>query len=208
MTPRAWWLVLAVALVVAAGAEAAYVFWWPTRSADHARYEVFADGMVGVFVAALVAGAAGSLVVGPYRGRVALLSLLATTLLISGVLAIFSIGVLLLAVALPVWVVLGRAMRNDARDLPRMAAGAALAIGLLVLALAFTRPPTVECLLSGGVRGSLTHWWGGGPSSSSGEGTGSVDGRVASGTVQADGATVHYTCRDGHLVEFRRDIGG
>lgn len=200
-------LVCVAALLVGAAIEAAYVVWRPTWGADHARYEVSPDGALGVFLAALVAAAAGWLVLGPYRGRVALLSLLATTLLLSGALAIFSIGLLLLAGALPVLVALGRAMSDDGRDLVRMAAGAALAAGLLVLALAFTRPPTVECLPRGGARVSPTHWWGGGPSSGSGQSTLSADGRVASGTLQTDGPTLHYTCQDGRLTEFRRDPG-
>lgn len=201
-------LVCVAALLVGAAIEAAYAVWRPTWGADHARCEVSPDGALGVFLAALVAGAAGWLMLGPYRSRVALLSLLATALLLSGVLAIFSIGLLLLAGALPVLVALGRAMSDDGRDLVRMAAGAALAAGLLVLTLAFTRPPTVECLPRGGsARVSPTRWWGGGPSSGSGQSTLSADGRVASGTLRADGETLHYTCQDGRLTEFRRDPG-
>jgi len=82
----------------------------------------------------------------------ALLALLVGFGLLFGVFAIFSIGLLVLPVALVLLVVLARAIRRRPLAIARPAAlgGATVGYGLVFLFLALIIPPTVECFANGG----------------------------------------------------------
>src|SRR5207302_47634 len=78
-----------------------------------AHYDVPAGGLVGVFVAALLAGGGAWAIAARADRSVALLSLLATALLGVGVLAILSVGVVFLMAGL---VVAGLTLRRARAD--------------------------------------------------------------------------------------------
>ena len=198
MTWLTWRSALVVTLVASAVA-AVYALSRSLRGAGTAYYDVPPVAVIVVFVAALLAAAGVGLMRRGYGGRIALLSMVAAALGVFGVLSLFTIGLLLLLVDLSVLLALGRAMGN--RD-PRSAAiaalsGAALGVSLVTLLLAATRPPVVECLPGGAQMSS-------GAQHASGSAVGTGPG-ASSGTMTEDGVTIHYTCQDGRLVEFRRE---
>lgn len=134
---------------------------------------------------------------------VALLSALATLLFLVGVLAILSIGILLLIAAVTILVVLIRRARPKA-DRAAVLSGVILSFGLTPLLIVSLTPPTVECSDSG-VRTSSREWWGGSRAgSTSGFGTSGPD-NTASGTITVGSHNFSFTCSDGRLATFAKE---
>jgi hypothetical protein len=124
-----------------------------------------------------------------------------------GVLAIFSIGILLLVGAVVLIVLLVRmAGPITGRAVLALAAGVLLAIGLSGLVVVAAQPPIVRCSQDGGAAVSGRYWWGGGADQSSGTGWARPDGR-SGGTVTLGGRTYRYACRGGKLVRFTAVAG-
>jgi hypothetical protein len=162
---------------------------------------------------ALVAVASFGIALGvqavPWRSaiNVALLGLLASAGLLFGVLAIFSIGVLILPVAIVLLVILARAIPRAQLSLARRAAlgGAVTGYGLVILFIALIIPPTVECFANGGGSTSSQRWGQSGAGytvSSSGSST--IDG-VQTGTIESPSSVATYRCEQGRIVEFHRE---
>lgn len=162
---------------------------------------------------ALVAVASFGIALGvqavPWRSatNVALLGLLASAGLLFGVLAIFSIGVLILPVAIVLLVILARAIPRAQLSLAGRAAlgGAVTGYGLVILFIALIIPPTVECFANGGGSTSSQRWGQSGAGytvSSSGSST--IDG-VQTGTIESPSSVATYRCEQGRIVEFHRE---
>ncbi|HSH59122.1 MAG TPA: hypothetical protein VK988_05665 [Acidimicrobiales bacterium] len=183
------------------------------RVTDGARRVVFlAEGearrsnskMICASAVAIV-GALGAVIV--RRSDIALLTAVASALFLFGILAIFSIGILLLAAGVGTLVVLFRRVTPGGRSVVLPAAsGIAMAVGLLVGLVISSQGPIVECLPGGAVGSSVGNWWGGGPSRTSDSSILSPDG-VATGTIEVGSARYHYECRNGALVNFEKQGG-
>jgi hypothetical protein len=167
----------------------------------HARQEVFyipAYG-VGIAVGAFVLAAMGlGLSWRSSRFGLATFTMLAVVLGVVGVLAILSIGILLLAVSLALFLVLGKLPRGAHRT-AAAAGGVLLGLGVPPIALMSFLPPLVDC--RDGSSGENMFL---GFESNSGGGSSSVsaDGRRASGRAHGDTFEYAYECRDGKLVRF------
>jgi len=165
-----------------------------------------------VFDFALVAIATFGVAVGvqivPWRDatNVAVLGTLVGAGLLFGVLAIFSVGVLILPVAIVLLVILARAIGRAQLSVARRAAlgGAVAGYGLVLLFIALIIPPTVECFANGGGSTSSQRWsQSGGGFTVTSSGT-STDG-VQTGTIESQNSVATYTCKQGRIVEFRRE---
>ena len=162
---------------------------------------------------ALVAVAAFGIPVGvqivPWRGgtTVAVLGLLASAGLLFAALAIFSVGLLVLPVAVVLLVVLARAIRRAPLLVTRPAAlgGAVIGYGLVLLLIGLLIPPTVECFANGGGSTSSQRWnQSGGGYTVTSSGSSTIDG-VQTGTIQSANSVATYRCEQGTIVEFRRE---
>ena len=199
----------AALLALAAAALAALLFpaYLRVLARDNKVFEAqsfdFALVAIGTFVIAV-----GILVV-PWRTatNVAVLSVLVGGGLLFGALAIFSVGVLVLPVAIALLVVLGRAIGRARLSVARPAAlgGAVIGYGLVLLFIALIIPPTVECFANGGGSTSSQRWSQRGSSytvTSSGSST--VDG-VQTGRIESPNSIATYRCEQGRIVEFHRE---
>ncbi len=203
-TARGWGARLAYGVL--AGSVVALAGAMLLRTVRHASEPVYALPAVAVatvsIAAAMVAGGAVGMVL-VRRSDLALLSGIATALLLFGALAILSVGILFLIAGTATVRVLSGRLRANGDGAAAVTSGIVISVGLLLVVLVSSQPPLVECLRGGGVRTSSRSWWGGGPSS--GGATGRADGRTAIGTIRLGTRGYHYTCRDGRLVAFERD---
>jgi hypothetical protein len=143
----------------------------------------------------------------PWRAapNVAVLANLVGAGLLFGAMAIVSIGLFVLPVALVLLVVLGRAIARAPLATARRAAlgGAVVGYGLVFLYLALIIPATVECFADGGGSTSSQRWDRSGFTTSS-SGSSSTDG-VQTGRIESPRSVVTYRCEQGRVVEFRRE---
>jgi hypothetical protein len=165
-----------------------------------------------VFDFALVAIATFAIAVGvqivPWRAatNVAVLGTLVGAGLLFGVLAIFSVGVLILPVAIVLLVILARAMGRAQLSVARRAAlgGAVCGYGLVLLFIVLIIPPTVECFANGGGSTSSQRWRQSGGFTVTSSGSSTVGG-VQTGTIESSDSVATYGCEQGRIVEFRRE---
>jgi hypothetical protein len=161
---------------------------------------------------ALVALATFGIAIGvqivPWRaaGNVAVLGTLVGAGLLFGALAIFSIGVLVLPVAIVLLVVLARAIGRAPLTVARPAAlgGAVIGYGLVLLFIALIIPATVECFANGGGSTSSQRWGQSGGYTLTSSGTSTVDG-VQTGRIESSNSIATYRCEQGRIVEFHRE---
>ena len=165
---------------------------------------------VGPIAALLVVMAvtAGSAAFAPRRTvRLGLLSAVGLAAAVLGVLAIFSIGLLLLVGAGTIGVAFLLTLLREPTAVPgkdsiiAIAVGCLAGLGAIAAVFAPATAPHVQCLNGGA---SYTSGWSfvGGTGSSSGGIMGSADGRTITGIGDDHGHAYHFTCRDGKLVEF------
>ncbi len=141
---------------------------------------------------------------------VALLSAMASTLMAVAVLALFSVGVLVLPLAVVTLVRLVRRASGRRGIAVPLLAGPAIAVGLALLLVIWVQPPLVECQPNG-VSQSSRPWWGSGGNSGSGSssgtgGSGSAElspSGVATGSIETPSGRYVFRCEGGKLVEFR-----
>ncbi len=163
-----------------------------------------------IFVRLLLGGLALAAVVAafaPWRGlRLALLSASSVAGLVLGVLAAFSIGLLVLVGAL---LAAGAYILNlnQLKPGPQWRRSGLVSIageitGLVAVGVVFVPSmfPHVDCQPGGASFSSGWGFFGGG--GGSGSMGGSADSRTMTGTGSSNGHTYHFTCRDGKLVEF------
>jgi hypothetical protein len=145
----------------------------------------------------------------PWRAAtsVGVLGLLVGAGLLFGALAIFSIGLIVLPVAIVLLVILARAIPQRGLAVARPAAlgGAVIGYGLVLLLIGFLVPATVECFANGGGSTSSSRWErsGGGYTVTS-SGTSTVDG-VQTGRIESPSSIATYRCEQGRVVEFHRE---
>lgn len=211
MLSATWIRLGLVAAILAVGADLAFVAYMSSRGGSTAYYEVPSEAVSGIFIAAFAIAVGGELAFRSHRVRPAVLGAAATFLLIYGVLAILTIGVVLLLAGLVAFAALARVIRAGDLQRNRVSAigGGLLGLGMTVVILALTRPPTIQCLPGGGVRGSVSSWWGGGAGSSgvaSGSSHLNLGGQnVAEGAQPDRGSTLLYRCEAGQLVDVHHE---
>jgi hypothetical protein len=139
-----------------------------------------------------LASLAGMLVV--HRYDLAALSALTSSLLVSGIAALPSIGVILILLAfIPVWFLARRLAHG--LDWPAVLSGAGVGAGLLILTWVAIQPPLVACG-DGGATININGRY----DSVSGEST-RLDGGEA-GSARFDGHSLSYECQQSELVRF------
>jgi hypothetical protein len=199
--------VAAIATVAAALAALLFPVYLSLRAGDNKVFEA------QPFDFALVAIATFAIAVGvqivPWRGalNVTALGALVAAGLLFGALAIFSVGVFILPVALVLLVVLARTIGRVPVSFERRAAlgGAVMGYGLVLLFIALIVPSTVECLANGGGSTSSQRWdQSGGGFVVTSTGTSTVDG-VQTGRIESSSSVATYRCERGRVVEFRRE---
>lgn len=148
--------------------------------------------LAGAAATVALASLAGLLVV--HRYDLAALSALTSALLVTGIAALPSIGmVLILVTFIPVWLLARRLTHG--LDWPAVLSGAGVGTGLLILTWVALQPPIVACGDDGATVNIDGRY-----ASVSGEAN-SLDGREE-GRVQFDGHTLSYECQQGELVRF------
>ena len=158
---------------------------------------------LGVAVAGSVFALAGVSVLAMSRHRdLVLLSATASLLMIAAVLALFSVGILVLPLAVVTLVVLARRTSGRRGLAVPLLAGPAVALGLVVLFVIWVQPPLVECH-ERGVSATGRPWWGSG-GSSGGEELTSSGVSVATGSIDTPSGRYVYRCEGSTLTEFRR----
>jgi hypothetical protein len=160
---------------------------------------------LGVAVWASVLALVGASVLALSRHRdLVLLSATASMLMIVAVLALFSIGILVLPLAVVTFVLLVRRTSGRRGLAVPLLAGPAVAVGLAVLFVIWVQPPLVECH-EHGVSGTSRPWWGSGGSGGSGGGEVTPSGvSVATGSIDTPSGRYLYRCEGSTLIEFRR----
>lgn len=201
-----------VLFAVVAGCVTAYALLAAAVTVAHSRHAVYqlpTEAVATVVVAAVVTILAAWVVVVVPRPQAALLGAVTVGFFVFGLLAIFSIGLLLLVGAVALLVPMMRLLRR-ASAIPAGASlvtGALLGFGLVVVWVVSSQGPMVECSPNG-VSESERAWWGGGLSGSS-SGSGSVyPNGSAHGTITTNGHTYTYSCLAGKLVSFRVTLAG
>lgn len=196
---HAAWTLAARLLAFATVGLALWVGMITARRAGDAvyRFDAIDGAALSVAIGVVLYGA--FLLVRTSRPEVALLAVAAATLASLGVLALFSVGLVALAVALiPGVAVLRRVQRAPSGTAQPIASGMLIAVGLAAMVLTVPFAPAVECL-DGGVA-TASRWW---DSSGGGAATMAPDGS-ASGIVRFDGESYAYQCHGSDLAEFRR----
>jgi hypothetical protein len=195
------------AIVAAASATLLYPIYLSVLAGNNKVFEPHPFDFALVALATFVI-AVGAQVV-PWRAAtsVAVLGTLVGAGLLFGVLAIFSIGLLVLPVTLVLLVVLARAIPKLSLPVARPAAlgGAVVGYGLVLLFIALIIPPTVQCCASGGGSTSSQRWdRSGGSFTTTSSGSSTIDG-VQTGRIESPTSIATYRCEQGRVVEFRRE---
>jgi uncharacterized membrane protein YgcG len=160
--------------------------------------------VAGICVALVAAGGA----LATYRGQMLQpwLTVLTTLLFLAAFLTMFSIGLLLLPLALGSLFVRLRLRAPQRRRFsgPRIGAGLLLSLGLAPLGELAIEQPVVACMPDGVSNATpIWTWFGTGSGiGASGGGASSSSGHTSSGSVRVGGTTYSYTCSNGELVEF------
>jgi len=199
--------IVVVAIAAAALATLAFPVYLTLRAGDNKVFEAqpFDFALVAISTFAIAAGVQAA----PWRSstNVAVLGTLVGAGLLFGVLAIFSVGLLVLLVAVVLLIVLARAIRRAPLSLARRASlgGAVVGYGIVLLFIAVIIPPTVECFANGGGSTSSQRWGqsGGGYTVTS-SGVSTVDG-VQTGRIESSNSVATYRCEQGRIAEFRRE---
>ena len=144
----------------------------------------------------------------PWRAatNVAVLGTIVGAGLLFGALAIFSVGLVVLPVAIVLLVVLGRAIGRAPRSVAPRAAlgGAVIGYGLVLLFIALIVPATVECFPNGGSTSSNRWDRSAGSFATTSSGSTTADG-VQTGRIEWSTSVAIYRCEQGRIVEFRRE---
>ena len=193
------------AIIAAASATLVYPLYLSLRADGNKVFEPQPFDFTLVAIATFAVALAAQLVPWRMTTSVAVLGTLVGAGLLFGVLAIFSIGLLILPVAIVLLVILARAIGRAPLPLARRAAlgGAVVGYGLVLLFIALIIPPTVECFANGGGSTSSQRWDRTGFTTTS-TGTSTADG-VQTGRIESASSVATYRCEQGRIVEFRRE---
>ena len=159
---------------------------------------------LGVAIGASVLALVGASGLALSRNRdLVLLSATTSLLMIVAVLALFSVGILVLPLAIVTVVLLARRTSGRRGLAVPLLAGPAVAVGLAVLFVIWVQPPLVECH-EGGVSGASRPWWGSGGGSGGGGEVAPSGASVATGSIDTPSGHYVYRCEGSTLIEFRR----
>jgi hypothetical protein len=195
-----------VPFTVVAGCITVYVVTAVAITVAHARHPVYQlpdQAVATVLGAGLVTIPVAAVTVKLRRPGAALVVAITISLFMLGLLAIFSIGLLLLVGSVILLLPVARLLRgaSAAQAGTSVLTGALLGLGLVVVWVVSSQPPIVGCS-SNGVSESTRAWWGGSFSgTSSGRDTVDLNG-AAHGTITTGGHTYTYSCTDGQLDKF------
>lgn len=139
------------------------------------------------------------------RPRVAVLGGAAAFLLVLGVAAILSVGVLFLLAGVGLCLLLVRVSQGarPAQMIPSILSGAVLSLAVGLVLLVSSQLRMVTCLSAGGSGVTSRYWWGGGSSSETSKMWTTPNG-TGGGKFTAGNHTYSYRCQGGRLVEFRQ----
>jgi hypothetical protein len=169
---------------------------------DHGREEIYAIPGWALVLGVALAGAAiaGCVVAATSDHPVfALAALLTVALTVAGVVSIFSVGLLLLALAAGVAVVAARMAQSSQATIGAVLVGFAVPL----LALFALSGPVVECGHDGSSSGeNLFMAFGSGSDSGSSGTVASAPGGDGSGSASGPGYAYTFECRDSELVAF------
>jgi len=142
----------------------------------------------------------------PWRAAsdIGLVAVCASTCLLFGLLAAFSIGLAFIPAGAILLLLLARALRRRPAQVANAAAigGSFIGYGVVLLYLALVVPAVVECFPNGAGTSS-GRWGGSGPRVVSGGISVRPDG-VATGRVDAPTYAATFRCESGRVVEFER----
>jgi hypothetical protein len=194
------------AIIAAASATLLFPLYLSLRADGNKVFEPHPFDFTLVVIATFVIALGAQVVPWRTATNVAMLGTLVGAGLLFGVLAIFSIGVLILPVAIVLLVILARAIGRAPLPLARRAAlgGAVVGYGLVLLFIALIIPPTVECLANGGGSTSSQRWDKSGGFTTISTGTSTADG-VQTGRLESPNSVATYRCEQGRIAEFRRE---
>jgi hypothetical protein len=195
------------AIFAAASATLLYPVYLSLRAGGDKVFEPHPFDFALVTVATFAIAVGAQLV--PWRAapNIAVLAVLVGAGLLFGALAIFSIGLLIVPVALVLLVVLARVIPRHPLSVARPAAlgGAVVGYGLVLLYLALIIPATVECFANGGGSTSSQRWdRTGAGSTTMSSGSSFADG-VQTGRIETPTSIATYRCEQGRIVEFKRE---
>lgn len=199
--------VVVVALAAAAMAALLFPLYLRVLAGDNKVFEAQPFDFVLVSIGTFVIAAGIQIVPWRAAANVAVLGTLVGGGLLFGVFAIFSVGVLVLPVAIVLLVVLARALGRAQLSVARPAAlgGAVTGYGLVLLFIALIIPPTVECFGNGGGSTSSQRWSRSGSGyTMTSSGSSTVDG-VQTGRIESSNSIATYRCEQGRIVEFHRE---
>jgi hypothetical protein len=197
---------VAQVLVIAADAlllACFYLAFMTLRAGDSMHFDVSPLSIAFAFVAGLAISAGVWVMLRLGEARIGARFALGAGLLVFAVLAMFSIGLLVLPVAL---IVLGFAVRelrsrHSGRAVRASVAGAAAGIAAIAYLLVLSQPAAAECRVngggtsSGGLFGTIAVS-SGGYSTNDGDSGGYID--------EGDHIT-YFSCREGKLIDFHRE---
>lgn len=197
--------VAVVAIATAGVTTLLFPVYLSLRAGDNKVFEPQPFDFALVAVATFLIAVGAQLVPRRATTNVAILALLAGAGLLFGAFAIFSVGVLVLPVAIVLLAVLARAIgRSPSRIAPSAAlGGAVVGYGLVLLFIALIIPATVECNPNGGGSTSSQRWSGSGSFTMSSSGSSTIDG-VQTGTIESPNSIATYRCEQGRVVQFQR----
>ena len=199
--------VVVVALAAAAVAALLFPVYLSVRGGESKVFEPQPFDFVLVSIGTFVIAAGMQIVPWGAATNVAVLGTLVGGGLLFGTFAIFSVGVLVLAVAIVLLVVLARALGRAQLSVARPAAlgGAVTGYGLVLLFIALIIPPTVECFENGGGSISSQRWSPSGSGYTMTSSSSSTVGGVQTGRIESSNSIATYRCEQGRIVEFHRE---
>lgn len=173
------------------------------RAGDSAHIDVTPLSIGFAFAAGLAVASGAVALLRLRQGSVGPRFALAVGALVFALLALFSIGLLILPIALLLLAFAFRDLRRR-RSSPAAraaAAGAAIGVGAIAYLLVLIQPAVAECRINGGTTSS------GGlfaPISLSSSGYSTPSGE-SGGYIDEGGRIAHFSCRDGKMTDFRRE---
>ena len=181
-----------------------YLVFITLRAGDSMHIDVTALSTAFAFCAGMAIAAGLAVVLLLREGALGARFSMAIGLLVFALLAIFSIGLVILPIAL---LLLGFGVRQLARRRSGQAvraalAGAVIGVGAVAYLLVLIQPAAAECRADGGVATSSGGLFG---STALSQGGSSMPNGDSSGYIDEGDRIAYFTCRDGKLTAFHRD---
>lgn len=180
-----------------------YLAFMALRAGDSMHFDVTPLSTAFAFTTGLAIAAGMMVVLRLREGAVGARFALAVGALVFAVLAMFSIGLLILPIAL---LLLGLAVRQllrrrSGRAVRAAVAGALIGVGAVAYLLVLNQPAVAECRINGGATSS------GGLFGSTGLSSGSYStpGGESGGYIDEGDRIAYFSCRDGKLIDFHRE---